>query len=106
MSREQMIHDAAMEIMREVGVKIHNEKAVEILKQNGIKVEGNIAYFTEEQVMRWVKMAPESFTIYARNPKYNVYMGGDQGKPGGHLRLRVHRRSGRNQTQGNYGRTM
>ena len=25
MSREQMIHDAAMEIMREVGVKIHNE---------------------------------------------------------------------------------
>lgn len=81
MSREQMIHDAAMEIMREVGVKIHNEKAVEILKQNGIKVEGNIAYFTEEQVMRWVKMAPESFTIYARNPKYNVYMGGDQVNP-------------------------
>ena len=51
MSREQMIHDAAMEIMREVGVKIHNEKAREILKNNGIQVEGDIAYFTEEQVM-------------------------------------------------------
>lgn len=81
MSREQMIHDAAMEIMREVGVKIHNEKAREILKKNGIQVEGDIACFTEEQVMHWVKMAPESFTIYARNPKYNMYMGGDQVNP-------------------------
>lgn len=75
MSREQMIHQAAMEIMGEVGVKIHNEKAVGILMENGIKVEDNTAYFTEEQVMHWVKMAPGSFTIYARNPKYDVVIG-------------------------------
>ncbi len=55
MTREQMIHKAAMEIMAEVGVKIHNEKAVVIFKENGIRVEGDIAYFTEEQVMEWVK---------------------------------------------------
>ena len=72
MSREQMIHQAAMEIMQEVGVRIHNEKAVEILKNNGIRVEGNTAFFTEEQVMHWVKKAPESFTLYARNPKYDT----------------------------------
>ena len=81
MLREQMIHDAAMEIMRDVGVNIHNAKAVEILKENGIKVEGKTAYFTEEQVMHWVKMAPESFTIYARNPKYNMVVGGDHINP-------------------------
>lgn len=75
MSREQMIHQAAMEIMREVGVRIHNEKAVEILKSNGIRIEGNTAFFTEEQVMRRVKMAPESFTLYARNPKYDTVIG-------------------------------
>ncbi|MDO5409985.1 MAG: trimethylamine methyltransferase family protein [Lachnospiraceae bacterium] len=75
MTREQMIHNAAMEIMRDTGVKIHNEKAREILKTNGIKVEGDIAYFTEEQVMHWVKMAPESFTIYARNPEYDMVIG-------------------------------
>lgn len=77
MSREQMIHNAAMEIMRDVGVNIHNDKAIEIFKENGIKVEGKTAYFTEEQVMHWVKMAPESFTIHARNPKYDVVIGGD-----------------------------
>lgn len=80
-SREQMIHDAAMEIMGDVGVKIHNEKALEIYKKNGIKVEGNIVYFTEEQVMHWVKMAPESFKIYARNPKYDMVVGGDNINP-------------------------
>ena len=81
MTREQMIHNAAMEIMREVGVRIHNKKAAEILKNNGIKMEGNTAYFTEEQVMKWVRMAPESFTIYARNPRYDVVIGQDHVNP-------------------------
>lgn len=81
MTREQMIHQAAMEIMQEVGIRIHNEKAIGILKENGIKVEGNIAYFTEEQVMHWVKKAPECFTIYARDPKYDTVIGGDHINP-------------------------
>ncbi len=81
MSREQMIHNAAMEIMRDVGVNIHNAKAIKILKENGIKVEGNTAYFTEEQVMHWVQKAPESFTIYARNPKYDMTVGGEITNP-------------------------
>ncbi|MDC7288179.1 trimethylamine methyltransferase family protein [Blautia schinkii] len=81
MSREQMIHDAAMKIMSEVGVKIHNPKAIEVFKENGIKVEGDTAFFTEEQVMHWVKMAPESFTIHARNPKYDTIIGGDHVNP-------------------------
>lgn len=81
MSREQMIHDAAMEIMSEVGVRIHNAKAVDIMKQNGIRVEGNTAYFTEEQVMHWVKKAPESFTLYGRNPKYDSIIGGTHINP-------------------------
>ncbi len=80
-SREQMIHDAAMEVMRDTGVAFHNEKAIEILKKNGIRVEGKIAYFTEEQVMHWVKMAPESFTIHARNPQHNIIVGGDHVNP-------------------------
>ncbi len=81
MTREQMIHNAAMEIMRDVGVNIHNEKAIAILKENGIKVEGNTAYFTEEQVMHWVKKAPASFTLYARNPEYNTVIGEGHSNP-------------------------
>lgn len=81
MSREQMIHNAAMEIMRDVGVKVHNERALEIFKQNGIRVEGEIVYLTEEQVWHWVKMAPSTFTIVGRNPKYTVEMGTGKSNP-------------------------
>ena len=77
LTREQIIHKAAMKVMEEAGVGIHNDRALEILKENGIRVEGHVAYFTEEQVMKWVGMAPEAFTLYARNPRHNVIMGGD-----------------------------
>ena len=81
MSKEQMIHEAAMELMREAGVAVHNEKAIEILEANGIRVEDQRAYFTEEQVMEWVKKAPEEFTLYARNPKYDMIIGGEHVNP-------------------------
>lgn len=77
-SNEQLIHEAAMEILQDVGVKFHNERAREILKKNGIRVEREIAYFTEEQVMHWVKMAPSTFTLHAANPAYNMYFGTDK----------------------------
>ncbi|MBQ9067735.1 MAG: trimethylamine methyltransferase family protein [Eggerthellaceae bacterium] len=75
-TREQIIHEAAMKVMEEAGVAIHNEKALQILADNGIRTEGSVAFFTEEQVMEWVGKAPETFTLYARNPKHDVIMGG------------------------------
>lgn len=77
-SKEQMIHEAAMEILQDVGVVFHNDEAVEVLKANGIRVEDHTAFFTEEQIMHWVKMALSSFTLYARNPKYNMTIGSDK----------------------------
>jgi len=81
MSNEQLIHDAAMEIMSDVGVKFHNPEAIQVLLENGIQVKGDVAYFTENQIMHWVKMAPSSFTIHARNPKYNTEVGGCKVNP-------------------------
>lgn len=66
-----------MRMLEKVGMKYHNPKAIEILKAHDIRVEGNVAYFTEEQLMYWVRKAPSCFTLYARNPKYNVTIGGD-----------------------------
>lgn len=81
MTNKQRIHDASMEILRDVGIKFHSEDAVQVLKNNGIEVKGDIAHFTEDQIMHWVKMAPSSFTIHARNPKYNAEVGGDTTHP-------------------------
>jgi len=81
MSNEQLIHDAAMEILRDVGIKFHNSEAIQVLTDNGIQVKVDVAHFTEEQIMHWVKMAPSSFTIHARNPKYNTEVGGYKTNP-------------------------
>lgn len=80
-SREQMIHAAAMEILRDVGVKFHNDEACEILVKNGIRVQDNIAYFTEEQLMHWVRMAPEEFTVYGRGDEHKVTLGNGTTNP-------------------------
>ncbi len=77
MNTVQKIHEASMRIMSRTGVKFHHPDAVAILKENGIRMEGNIAFFTEEQVMHWVNQAPSSFTLYAKNPKHNIEIGGD-----------------------------
>lgn len=79
--RLQQIHDASMRMLETTGMKYHNPKAIEILKENGIRVEGNVAYFTEEQLMYWVRKAPSSFTLYARNPKHNMIIGGSHVNP-------------------------
>lgn len=73
---EKFIHEAAMKIMSEIGVQIHNDEALEIFKNNGVKTEGNVVFLTEEQIHHYLELAPNSFTIYARNPKYNVEVGG------------------------------
>ena len=77
----QKIHNASMEILETVGMKFHHPEAVEILKEHGIRMEGNVAHFTEEQLMYWVRKAPSRFTIYARDPQHNVVIGGDEVHP-------------------------
>lgn len=79
--RLQKIHEASMKMLERTGMKYHNPKAIEVLKANGIRVEGNVAYFTEDQLMYWVRKAPSSFTLYAKNPQHNIIIGGDHVNP-------------------------
>ncbi len=76
-SRLQKIHDYTMRILSKTGVRFHHPEALEMLKKNAIRVDGNIAYFTEEQIMHFIEKAPKTFTVYAKNPKYDAFVGGD-----------------------------
>ncbi|MEG0875149.1 MAG: trimethylamine methyltransferase family protein [Clostridiales bacterium] len=77
----QKLHEASMAMLERTGMKFHHPEAIEILKENGIRVEENVAYFTEEQVMYWVRKAPSAFTLYAKNPEHNIVIGGDEVNP-------------------------
>lgn len=73
----KQIHEASMQILERTGMKFHHSEIIELLQQKGIKVCGQTAFFTREQITDWVSKAPATFTLYARNPQYDIVVGGD-----------------------------
>jgi len=73
----KMIHEASMQILGQCGIRILHQDILDLIKARGIKVDGQTVYFTEEQLMHWVKKAPAHFKIHARNPRYDLEFGGD-----------------------------
>ena len=77
----EQLHQASMRILKETGIQFLLPEALQILKDHGIRVEGSIAYFTEEQLMYWVRKAPSEFKLYAEEAQYDVTIGGDEVVP-------------------------
>lgn len=71
------IHHASMKILQNTGVKFRHPQVLDIIQQKGIKVIGETVFFTEDQVMEWVDKAPKKFSLFARNPVYDMEIGGD-----------------------------
>lgn len=78
LSREELnqIHSSSIEILEQTGVDFKYEPALEVFRKAGYKVEGERVYITEGQILDNMKKAPSSFTVYAKNPDKNVYLGG------------------------------
>lgn len=73
----RQIHEASMQILGKTGMCFHHPAIIELLQAKGVKVCEKTAYFTSEQIMEWVGKAPSAFTLYARNPQYDILVGGD-----------------------------
>lgn len=71
----ERIHKASMTILEEVGIRFHHPKILEIMEGNGVRISGETAFFTEDQVMGWVRKAPKTFTLHGRNPQYDMALG-------------------------------
>jgi len=76
-TKEEMtrIHDAAMEILRDVGVAFHEPEALEIFRKHGAKVEGDVVRIDEKMVARALEGAPSRFGLKARDPERSVWIG-------------------------------
>lgn len=73
LTQEQVerIHEASLEILEEVGLKVRFEPAREMFKQHGCAVEDERVKFPREVVEKYRRMYPPSFTFYARDPKFD-----------------------------------
>lgn len=77
----QEIHDSAIQILENIGVRVDSIQALDILAgQSGVTIDGDtgVTRFTEEAVMKAVKSVPSSFTTYGRDREYKLEYG--QGK--------------------------
>ena len=72
------IHNQALRILETVGIRLHHAELRERLRAVDVTVTGDTAVFTPEQVMAALDQAPEVFTLHARNPSYDMMVGGDQ----------------------------
>ena len=60
------IHDASMDLLKTTGIKFNEAEALEIFKQHGVKVDGNVVFLREVDVLRALETAPHQFVIHAR----------------------------------------
>lgn len=74
----KQIHEASMKILQETGVRFLHPDAIKVLRDNGIKMEGEVAFFTESQIMGWVGNAPDTASVYAANEEFNICLGGNR----------------------------
>ncbi len=74
----QRIHEQSMKILGELGIDFYDDEVRDILAAHGVRIVGETAFFSEAQIMEWVRKAPAEFTQLARNPANNVAIGGNR----------------------------
>jgi len=74
---EDAIHEATLEVLKESGVEVVSEKAREYFKEAGVDVSDGRVYPDQQDLDRYLEMAPEEFEMKARNPRNNVTVGGE-----------------------------
>ena len=67
----ERIHEASLEILEEVGLKVRFEPARALFKQHGCSVEDERVKFPRAVVENYRKMYPASFTFHGRDPKFD-----------------------------------
>lgn len=72
----EMIDNASMDILENVGVQFRDPIALEDWKRVGAKVVGEMVYLDRGLVRDLIATIPSDFTYHARNPENNVRLGG------------------------------
>lgn len=68
------IHDTALEILGEVGVKVASERYLDILDDGGAQIdrEEDRVKLSEKTVRKYLEMAPSEVNLYGRKDEYNL----------------------------------
>ncbi|MGM0414257.1 MAG: trimethylamine methyltransferase family protein [Bacillota bacterium] len=72
----EKIHEATLKVLEKAGVEILSEEARKIFEKAGVQVEDKKVHLSQKDLDEYLSLAPEEFTLHARNEKNNVQIGG------------------------------
>ena len=72
----ELIHDASMRILEEVGIEFRDAEALQLWKSAGADVNGELVRIDRELLMNLISTIPSEFDLHARNPDRTVRVGG------------------------------
>ena len=69
----ERIHAASLEILEEIGLLVHNQRAREVFSKHGCRVdaETGVVKFPRLLVEEFRRLIPPTFTFYGRDPQYD-----------------------------------
>ncbi|HEY8817219.1 MAG TPA: trimethylamine methyltransferase family protein, partial [Candidatus Limnocylindrales bacterium] len=75
----ESIHTGSLRVLSEIGMDFLDADAREVLRTAGAEIAPGTqrVRFDPAMVTELIKTAPASFTLHARNPDYDVKLGGD-----------------------------
>ncbi|MDQ0467673.1 trimethylamine--corrinoid protein Co-methyltransferase [Labrys wisconsinensis] len=75
----EAIHLASLRVLEEIGIDVLHQEAKALLKAEGADVDpsSDRVRFDRGLVLSKIGLAPQSFTLHARNPQRSVVLGGD-----------------------------
>ncbi|MCP4691284.1 MAG: hypothetical protein GY859_24775 [Desulfobacterales bacterium] len=85
-SEVRMIHETALELMKDPGAKVENEEALDIFSRGGADVdaEKQIVHIPSSLVEKALELAPRKITVCGREPKHDLKSGCGVHFSGGH----------------------
>ncbi len=74
----EKIHETAMRVFEEVGIEVNSREALDLFKHTDARVDEHTRRVTipRDTVMDLVNKAPSEVTLYARDRKHNIVLGG------------------------------
>ena len=73
----EAIHEAALKLLAEQGMRVLNARAIDYYRRAGAKVDGNMVYLDPGLVMDRLATVPRTFSIAARNRAKDLRFGGN-----------------------------
>jgi trimethylamine--corrinoid protein Co-methyltransferase len=74
---KEKIHRAVLEILSEIGMKVHHDEALALLTDAGCSVEDDgMVKITEELVLKSIDSTPDNIAIYDREANHVMDLGG------------------------------